>query len=276
MNKKLSIAEQRELTVRKANEIIQRSRFSLSAQQQKILLYLISKIKPQDKEFTEYTMSVIEFCDICGITKSGRTYEEIKAAIKAIADKSMWIELGDEAGTDALIRWIENPKILKKTGFIKVKLNEDMKPFLLELKKNYTSYELLWTLKFKSKYSIKLYELLKSVHYNELDTYSYSFTVERLQWLLDSNYKLYADFKRNALVPAITEINRYSDKIVTYKEIREGKAHSVKSIEIQVDTKDAIERIRLNDEIQKELGIDENQITVWDMLQEGEKKNEDI
>ena len=44
--------------VRKANELIQKSRFSLSLQQQKIILYLISKIQPTDTEFHEYKFEI--------------------------------------------------------------------------------------------------------------------------------------------------------------------------------------------------------------------------
>ena len=36
--------------VRKANALIQKSRFSLTTQQQKVILYLISRISPQDKD----------------------------------------------------------------------------------------------------------------------------------------------------------------------------------------------------------------------------------
>ena len=42
----LHITDPRERKVTKANELIQKSRFSLSAQQQKIVLFLISQITP--------------------------------------------------------------------------------------------------------------------------------------------------------------------------------------------------------------------------------------
>lgn len=45
--------DSRQMFVVKANALIQKSRFSLSLQQQKIVLYLISKIQPNDEEFTE-------------------------------------------------------------------------------------------------------------------------------------------------------------------------------------------------------------------------------
>ena len=56
-------------------------------------------------------------------------------------DKSVWIKLDEDEET--LLRWIEKPYVNKKSGTIKIRLDEDMKPFLLQLKENFTQYELL-------------------------------------------------------------------------------------------------------------------------------------
>ena len=72
----------------KANDLIQKSRFDLSLLQQKVVLYLISQIKPWDEDFTLYEFSIKEFCKVCGIEeKSGRNYQMLKSTIKEIADK---------------------------------------------------------------------------------------------------------------------------------------------------------------------------------------------
>ncbi len=42
--------ELRNYKVVKSNDLIQKSRFNLSLQEQKIILYLISKVKPEDTE----------------------------------------------------------------------------------------------------------------------------------------------------------------------------------------------------------------------------------
>ena len=53
-----------EKQVVKANDLIQKSRFNLSLQQQKIVLYLISQITPYDEEFKLYEFSILDFCRI--------------------------------------------------------------------------------------------------------------------------------------------------------------------------------------------------------------------
>ena len=62
--KKKDLIKSRSAIVAKSNDLIQKSRFSLTAQQQKIVLYLISKITPEDTEFKRYKFSINEFYNI--------------------------------------------------------------------------------------------------------------------------------------------------------------------------------------------------------------------
>lgn len=256
--------EVRNKTVTKANELIQKSRFSLSLQQQKIVLYLISQISPYDDDFKIYEFSIQEFCRVCGIDEtSGGNYQILKDAVKDIADKSLWITIEEDEET--LLRWIEKPYINKKNGVIKIRLDNDMMPFLLQLKQNFTSYELIWTLHFKSKYTIRLYELVKSIHFHDLDSYTREFPLEELKRMLGAEtYKTYQAFKERVLIRAVQEINDYSDKTLSYEVIKSGRA--VSKIKFTVSSKSSIEAAKIRSDIEKELGLD--QLTLWDKLEE--------
>lgn len=263
MKQEQKYLEIRKNTVVKANELIQKSRFSLSLQQQKVVLYLISQITPFDEDFKLYEFSIVEFCKVCGIDyDSGKNYADLKAAIKEIADKSVWIRLAN--GKQTLVRWIEKPYIDDNSGLIQIKLDADMKPYLLQLKENFTQYELLWTLNFKSKYTIRLYELVKSIHYHELDTYSRDFTLEELRGMLGAEtYKTYQTFKVRVLEPSIEEVNQYSDKNVSFEPIKNGRA--VSKIRLTISTKNTVDRLKLQSEIEREFGLD--QMTLWEELE---------
>ena len=264
LTKEEKYLEVRNRRVRKANELIQKGRFALSLQQQKIILYLISQIQPKDEEFKIYEFDIAEFCKVCGIeVDSGRNYEMLREQIKLIADKSMWIRLAD--GTDSLLRWIEKPQIQEGSGKIRIRLDNDMKPFLLQLKERYTTYELIWTLYFRSKYTIRLYELIKSIHYHELETYTKRYSLEEITELLDAKtYKTYQTLKTRVLIPATEEITKYSDKNISFSTIRKGK--KVIGIEFIITTKDTLEIAKIRSDIEKEMGT--SQMTVWDMLAE--------
>ena len=246
----------------KANELIQKSRFNLSLQQQKIVLYLISQITQYDEDFKLYEFSIQEFCKVCGISETGN-YEELKASIKAVADKSMWVET--QQGNETLLRWIEKPYIDKHDGTIRIKLDKDMKPYLLQLKENFTSYELIWTLHFRSKYTIRMYELMKSIHFHELEEYTREYKIDELRRLLDAEkYENWNNLKQRVIEPSINEINEYSDKNIIYEPIRKGR--SIDRVRFTITTKDSLEIEELRDKVVKEMGYE--QITLWDIMEE--------
>ena len=252
-------------SVFKSNDLIQKSRFNLSLQAQKILLYLISQITPYDEDFQLYEFSVSDFCRICGMSPTaGGNYTELKSAIKSICDKSLWIQLAE--GEETLLRWIEKPYINKRSGTIKIRLDKDMKPFLLQLKENFTSYELIFTLKFSSKYSIRLYELICSIHYHDLETYKRNYGLDELRQLLGAeNYTTWQALKERVLVPAMNEINKFSDKNLSINPIKKPHSRGIIGVELVVSSKDSIQALKLRNEIERDFGYD--QLSLWDEIE---------
>ena len=251
---------ERDKMVVKSNDLIQKSRFSLTVQQQRVILYLISKIEYGDKDFREYEFDIKDFCRFCGLyDDSGKHYAELKRQIKEIRDKSMWIELSD--GEEILLSWLEGAKINRNSGKIKIRLSDDMKPYLLQLRDNFTRYEIAYVLCMKSKYSIRLYELVKSIHYRELEPYTKTFTVEELRRSLDAGtYPRFCNFNQRVLKPAIHEVNTYTDKEVSSEPIKRGQ--KVEAIELTIRTKDTLDRLETRTMIDKQLG--QEQLSLWD------------
>ena len=225
------LSQLRDYKVVKSNELIQKSRFDLSTQEQKIILYLISKIRPEDTELHEYEFSIVEFCKICGIDyANGKNYGNIKKTIKSLNDKSIWVTLKD--GGETTIRWIERPYINKNSGAIKIKLDELMKPYLLQLQEKFTQYELIYTLPMKSQYAIRFYELLKSYEWKK----TVSMEIEDLKRMLKAeHYTRFYDFKKKVLEIALKEIDDYTDLKVEYTLKKKGKQFT--GIVFQIGTK---------------------------------------
>lgn len=224
-DKPVSISKQQSFFVAKANDLIQQSRFSLTMQQNKIMLYLISKIRPNDTGTEMYSISIREFCKVCNIEyDSGKNYSDVKAALKTLADKSVWVKID---GNDTLLRWINRLKINNETHCIELTFHEDMIPYLYDLRAHYTRYSLENVLTMKSKYGIRLYELLKSYEYLEKEI---TFTLDELKQRLDANYKRYPDFRRYVLEAALYDINRVSDIRVSYEARSSNNSRSVNQI----------------------------------------------
>ena len=126
--KETRLAQDRSYFVAKANDLITKSRYSLSFQQQKILLYFISRIKPHDEERTVYELSIKEFSKICGYDEyNGYYYQSIKADIKKLCDASSWIEI--EPGKEILFRWIDRAEINKNSGTIRISFHHSVSQY---------------------------------------------------------------------------------------------------------------------------------------------------
>lgn len=216
------LTELRNYKIVKSNDMIQKSRFNLQTQEQRIILYLISKIQPEDMELKEHSFNIRDFCKVCGLdADNGFNYKQIKKTLKDLRDKSIWITLDD--GSEALLSWLDSVIMHPKNGTIKVKISEMIKPYLLHLREKFTQYELLYTLAMKSQYSLRLYELLKSYEFQSKKI----FDINELKRLLSAeNYVRYPDFKRYVLDIAMREINDLSDLSITYEAIKSGKRYA--------------------------------------------------
>jgi plasmid replication initiation protein len=236
--------------VKKANDLIRRSRFDLSLQQMKMMLYLISQIKPGDKEFKTYSFNIREFCMICGIDyNNGGNYSYLKEQIKKIADKSIWVKIEDG---ESLLRWIEKARFNENSGTIEIRLDEDLKPFLLQLRANYTQYELIYTLRLKSKYALRAYEYFSSIYYQKLKPYEWTVGVIELKDRLGAaNYSRIDNFISRALKPAVEEINLYSDIHISYEKVKTGRV--LTGFKFRIETKDIADRVKIAAAIDQEL-----------------------
>lgn len=256
---KTAIIEVQDAKIRKANALIQKSRFELTEQEQKIILYLISKIKPTDTDFEEYSFSIKDFCEVCGIQYQAN-YEAVKAVLKHIADKSVWIPLGYN---ESLIRWLEYVDIDKQNYEINIRFDKRLKPFLLQLKQNYTEYKLIYPLYFKHKYSTRLYEWLKSIHYDESQPYGTVIQIEEIKKRMGAEiYKPYAHFKTRALLPALKEINAVSDIKVTCGEYRHGTQKKVTALDFTIEKKTQAETVKAEMLLKQSLSLYFGQFTM--------------
>ena len=250
---------ERALEVFKRNDMIQKARFSLSVQEQRTVLYAISKIQPTDTYLKEYTFEIKDFYNMIGW--SNQSYTEFKAMLKALSDKSWWITL--PTGEESLVRWFTTARSNKKSGKVTVKFHEDMMPYLVQLAQGtdfYTKYQLQYVLPMSSQYSPRLYEILKSYQYNNRQWF---FDIDELKHLLDcENYTNFSDFKRFALDPAVDEINKYTDIAIFYSVEKDGR--KVVRVNFFMEKKTESEIIKVQIDNNREL----DQISVFDIERE--------
>lgn len=266
-NNDLDIIQARDYKVVKGNEIIQKARYSLGLAEIKAFSFIISKIKPTDQVFCEYTFSINEYCRVLGIeTNNGKNIQTVKKSLKSLVDKSFFLTLED--GTETSISWLNKIWIDKGKGTIRVRLDDDLQKYVTGLYTNYTQYELLCTLPMKSSYSIRIYELLKSYSFTKRHT----FKIDELKRALGcEHYERFPDFKRRVIEIAVKEINTFTDLEVSWRPITEGR--KVIEIEFYINTRDVLERIETQNKAMAAVNKNNQQLNIYDYLN---SQNEEI
>ena len=222
----------------------------------KLFAFVVSKIKPTDEKGKWYTFSFRDFFKVCGIDeRSGKNYETIKQGLKKLADKSFYVQ--DENGNDILCRWIDKPKLDRRSGRVAVRLDEDMAPYFIGLTNNYTQYALLYALPMRSTYSMRLYERLKSRAF----TKRFDIDIDELRRVLACPYVAFKDLRRRALDTAVREINQFTDLKVSWEPVKAG--NTVKAVRFKIKTKTPLEQsITIN----KNTGELDGQMSIYDLL----------
>lgn len=224
------LQKQREQIVAQSNKLISRTRSQMKIRELRILLYLISKIRPDDQPGTLYRLSVSDLAKLSGVKDPN--YSRIRAIVNNM-NRMFWIE-DFEPDVDVGMVWFSVAWYHKKTGYIDFKFTEEISPYLFALKQHYTSYPLSYVLPMRSQYSVRLYEILKQYKsaYQSHDNFAVKLTDIKARLGADG-YKRWVDFKRYALEPALGlmnskptqgEINIYSDIRVSYRVEKMGRA----------------------------------------------------
>ena len=175
-------------------------------QQQKVLLYLISEMVLDEIEYNHYSFSIPDFCKFCGIdSNSGKNHQSVKKSVEALVNEGI---LGISDGET------------KFSSESKIEIGEASLPRFLETSRLFSKDEILIALAMKSRYSIRLYELLKSYKHEQRK----EFGIEDLKWIMSAeSYTRFADFKIHVLESAVQEINELSDINVSVTGMKKGR-----------------------------------------------------
>lgn len=217
---KLSLDNQ----VVKANTMIQ-GKYKMSALEQKLVLTLCSKITSNDDMFMEFSMTVNEFANFLGIDNTNYEFNRtLKRKCKILNNKDIEMNIGTKDNPDWLFfHWFEYIRYIPGSATIKMKFSPVLEPYLLSIKETYTKYRLGYVINFKSEYSFRMYELMKS--YEKIGERTITIEEIRELFMLDKDkYTKYSHLKARVIQKSMEEINKYSDiKIELEKEEKERK-----------------------------------------------------
>ena len=214
----------------KSNFLVEAT-YRLSAIEQKIILTLSTKIDKNDKEFKKYFFNSGELADFLGL-QTKASYSYLKEVTHNLLSKVLTLRKKDSI---LQTHWLESVEYFENKGTISLCFNPDLKPFLIQLKNNFTKYQLKYAIQLKSMFSIRIYELLKQ--YENIGSRVFPLTeLRKILGVKSSEYPLYGNFKAKILNVAQKELDEKTDLSFKFKEIKTGR--KVTDIKFVITTKD--------------------------------------
>ena len=203
--------------VTKSNTLITAS-YDLNLQEQKLILTLASMVQPTDEEFKEYEFKIKDFMELLGIETQTK-YTEIPKITKELMKKVF--EIREEKDIIQL-SWLSSARYKTGEGLVILKFDSSLKPYMLQLKQLYTSYKLENILSLKSKYSLRLFELLKCNEFKKIWTIELE-ELKKILGVTEKSYSIYQNVKNRIILKAQKELKEKTDISFDFEEIKTGR-----------------------------------------------------
>lgn len=204
-----------DLIAKQANKLIE-SVYRMEVEEQKVILLATKKVNdielrglPFTPE-TEILITADDFVRAYGVNKQ-RAFEALVSAKNTIYDRSFEIDYVDVNGETKPIssRWIHAKGEMKHKSAISMFFTPAVIPFIyLVVKEEFTLIDLREVGRLKSKYAVRLYQLLmkwRNANHQPI------FTIEVLRkklGLAETEYLQFGDFNKRVIQVAVDQINK--------------------------------------------------------------------
>jgi len=218
----LKIPEKRYL-VAKSNQLIQ-ARHKLTLAEQRLIVSVASLIQPDDTDFKEYVVLVSDYLKLID-SKAKNEYQRMKDLCESILKKPLFIKT--ERGFKGF-NWFSTLEYDEIDAVLKCKFHADLKPYMIDLGKKFTSYRLANALQLRSKYSFAFYEhCARILEHKDSATWEIELSELRLLLSIPKKYK-WDNIRKQILEQAKKEFEA-TDLRFTYTVKKLGRRiHSLK------------------------------------------------
>ncbi len=225
--------------VRKSNELVE-ARYKFDIWETRIFTKMLTMVRRDDLDFCSYKIYLSDLVKDFGLENNKDAYERLRAGGFKLMRKIIKVVRNTNEGlmelSTPIIIGLENPVNYDKDDakFINVSFHPDMKPFLLSLQSQFTTYDVRNILKLPSSYSIRIYELLKQ--YQKIG--QRKFVLQELKEIIGvieeidvngkktikDNYPLYGNFRQRVLLKAQRDLKKFTDISFEFEQIKKGRA----------------------------------------------------
>ncbi|MFZ4773738.1 MAG: replication initiation protein [Terrimicrobiaceae bacterium] len=207
--------------IRKANYLIEAT-YRLSAVEQKIIAVLATSIKAEDEDFKPCPIKIKDFLAVT--SDSLKNYDWLEKIIINLKGKNLRLVYQEEDGAEITINtgWILSTKHKTGSGIVELCFDPKLKPFFLNLKNRFTKYRLKNIITLKSQFSIRIYELLKQYEKIGQRLFDYD-ELRAVLGVTADQYRQYTDFRKKVILVAQAELEKKTDILFTFEELRKGR-----------------------------------------------------
>ena len=236
-------AEQSICHVTQDNDMFQ-CKTDLTSNENKIVFAIIAQILKHDEEITWYKVNTVDLCKLCKFDEHNNSHHILNEIAREICQKVFYIrdvpfqtEDGEEERENIFVHWIDGFAYDPETNDWTIHLSNLMRPFILNLKRNFTSEAFSAFAEHRTLLGFRLHGFfakefdLKTSRFSAKQKINYEMTIfvtlnKLRRWAqMEEKYKKYNDFKKNILLPAIEELNVLKYFSVHISEIKGGKAN---------------------------------------------------
>lgn len=245
----LSLFDESKTLIKKHSSLIQTNNVTTLQQRKSINAFILiaRQVLKRDPNQTTFKIELSTLKKLAWIKNTN--YEAVKESLKGLLTTAIEYNVLDK---DKEVEWgafnilsevnikTENNNNAVISFWFPTKILEQIKS-----PRMYSTLDLVIIRDLNSKYSLALYELLKD--YQNL--WTFVFKVEDLKktlWVDQmKGYKVFSEFRKRVLKPAVDEINEKTDLQVTYEGKKQGAEYV--EVEFKVDTKRVAEELNLSE-----------------------------
>ena len=206
--------------VKQSNRLIE-AKYKLTKYEQRMILAICSQLDKDAKQFDTVRVSVADMAKFCNFEQK-KGYTLVKNTIMRLLTRTLQIK--DTDGSWYATHWLQSAKYISSKSIIEYRVDDHLKPELLQLKEAYLSTSAPPLMKFKSDYTSRFYLLLKKMLKIKDFEYNLDFIRDRFQ--LSKSYEQISNLKNYVVEPALKEINETSDINVKHEYIKEGRTYT--------------------------------------------------
>ena len=201
----------------KSNPIVN-AKYDVTAIQMKAFLKIIASIDQSSDDTPLIQISVKEFQRFLGGGSNKNIYTYLEKELTKLRKKDIFYE-------DENIRleasFFSSIEYKKKEGYFEFEISKKLRPFLLQLRENFTILDIRNLLCLDSVYAIRMYEFCKE--FERFKTFEFGVDELKETFGLSNKYKNYYDFKKKVLRQARTELINNSELYFDFEEIKNGR-----------------------------------------------------